>query len=189
MSNEGMPSKEREQLRDVVLQRLANRTAMHTAPATGSISFSAPLVRALLDGIKTQTRRAIRPQPDVAPNPGDCPIAQVGDVLYVREPWRSSAPGQFQYAADGPPNQKYRPAMYMPREAARVSILIERITVERLQAITTSDLLSEGLTIPPGDDPRHALSRIWNTFYPPGLRWEDNPFVWALHFSTKSKTP
>jgi hypothetical protein len=72
------------------------------------ILFSAPMVRALLDGTKTQTRRALRVQPlDVLPMEGDkagcewvglmerepkpagtvfrCKFGQPGDRLWVRE--------------------------------------------------------------------------------------------------------
>jgi hypothetical protein len=82
------------------------------------ILFSAPMVRAILDGTKTQTRRVVKPQP--APNKahdggtvwvaGDgihvpvgsvghlslrekqglrCPYGQPGDRLWVREAWRA----------------------------------------------------------------------------------------------------
>lgn len=77
------------------------------------ILFSAPMVRAILSGEKTQTRRTVRPQPDVA-RPGDistgtafaarstsddkhlgrlgaviqCPHGQPGDRLWVREAWQ-----------------------------------------------------------------------------------------------------
>jgi hypothetical protein len=65
------------------------------------ILFSAPMIRALLEGRKTQTRRVIKPQPDAATNKYSsdavnaawqegfikvpCPYGQVGDFLYVRE--------------------------------------------------------------------------------------------------------
>ena len=77
------------------------------------ILFSGPMVRALLDGSKTQTRRVVKPQPDTAHdgepywfiggyrvwgyrpapavplraggNPLPCPYGQRGDRLWVRE--------------------------------------------------------------------------------------------------------
>lgn len=75
--------------------------------AERGIIFSAPMVQALLDGRKTQTRRLINPQPSLPIDTifrsgrkwwtGDCltaekdedlkvPIA-IGDRLYVREAW------------------------------------------------------------------------------------------------------
>ena len=81
------------------------------------ILFSAPMIRALLAGTKTQTRRVVKPQPIVSdvcgapmwtfareraqsrliwPNAREqvlalCPYGQPGDRLYVRETWRASS--------------------------------------------------------------------------------------------------
>ncbi|HEY4696463.1 MAG TPA: hypothetical protein VIH29_00445 [Gallionella sp.] len=73
------------------------------------ILFSAPMVRALLDGGKTQTRRTVKPQPSSKLckecNPTTksvyaalfdgkripCPYGQPGDRLWVRETWRIGA--------------------------------------------------------------------------------------------------
>jgi hypothetical protein len=70
------------------------------------ILFSAPMVRALLSGIKTQTRRIVNPQPhagmrwnpvvlsgnagweDGHGTPLRCPYGQPGDRLWVREAFR-----------------------------------------------------------------------------------------------------
>lgn len=67
------------------------------------ILFSAPMVRAILDGKKTQTRRVVKPQPEacsyvpgthalngqiIEGNPAvleQCPYGQPGDRLWVRE--------------------------------------------------------------------------------------------------------
>lgn len=78
------------------------------------ILFSGPMVRAILEGRKTQTRRVVKPQPDLIPSdvppaPGDngywwpaskaqsmvqtrdmpcyCPYGVPGDRLWVREAW------------------------------------------------------------------------------------------------------
>ncbi|CUI30398.1 hypothetical protein [Achromobacter xylosoxidans] len=58
------------------------------------ILFSGPMVRAILAGNKTQTRRVVKPQPAgawAAPGKTSCPYGQPGDHLWVREAWRSTA--------------------------------------------------------------------------------------------------
>jgi hypothetical protein len=52
------------------------------------VLFSGPMVRAILEGRKTMTRRVIKPQPQVAPE-GDNPYGNRGDRLWVRETWNS----------------------------------------------------------------------------------------------------
>ena len=92
------------------------------------ILFSAPMVRAILDGRKTQTRRVVKgdhggpttwverdglwhPCADVlcrgaldAVGPGvRCPYGQRGDRLWVRETWCVADPDYAHYPADGRP--------------------------------------------------------------------------------------
>lgn len=60
------------------------------------ILFSAPMVRAILAGTKTQTRRAVKPQPRIVDGAPDwksvrSPYGQPGDRLWVREAWRVGA--------------------------------------------------------------------------------------------------
>jgi hypothetical protein len=66
------------------------------------IIFSTEMVRAILDGRKTMTRRVIKPQPLWVAEPGipfktpdadpkgiiKCPYGQKGDRLYVKETWK-----------------------------------------------------------------------------------------------------
>jgi hypothetical protein len=95
------------------------------APSGRPILMSAPMIRALLDGRKTQTRRIVKPQPtkeefgmqwlpkkrgglycaqavnsdlDIASN---CPYGKHGELLWVRETWRSPGDKRIAYQADG----------------------------------------------------------------------------------------
>lgn len=61
------------------------------------ILFSGPMVRALLTGTKTQTRRVVKPQPRTVDGVTDwksvrCPYGQPGDRLWVREAWMPDPP-------------------------------------------------------------------------------------------------
>ncbi|RUI81675.1 hypothetical protein IPC412_18790 [Pseudomonas aeruginosa] len=75
-----------------------------SAPRERPILFSGPMVRAILEGRKTVTRRVMKPQPDflgsmVDPNTPfktldaglhahiTCPYGEPGDRLWVRETW------------------------------------------------------------------------------------------------------
>lgn len=80
-------------------------SALSATPAR-PILFSGAMVRAILDGTKTQTRRAMKPQPYVLPEFDDgtmawqqfdgdkpygdfrCPYGVAGDLLWVRETLR-----------------------------------------------------------------------------------------------------
>ncbi|MEC7798100.1 MAG: hypothetical protein VX755_12365 [Pseudomonadota bacterium] len=95
-----------------------------SAPKERPILFSGPMVRALLDGRKTQTRRIVKPQPhhgpvgqmvnlggpDWAIDDGDlsgqwrCPYGVPGDRLWVREAW-----GLNDYQFERGPIPKARP--------------------------------------------------------------------------------
>jgi hypothetical protein len=118
-----------------------------TAVRERPIMFSAPMVRALLEGRKTQTRRLVKPQPVDHPAmrpeardggrwvfmahsdrpsyafaTGDvwCPYGAPGDRLWVKETWLS-----WDHASDG---QFLGPPTKMPIEARRREALLYRAT-------------------------------------------------------------
>lgn len=116
------------------------------------IIMHARSVQGILAGRKVQTRRptALRSLRRVA----------VGDTLWVRERWAYVDGGQavVYFADDGwetAPEQgrdllddgRWRPSIHMPRWASRLTLRVTGVRVERLQAITCTDVLREGLVV------------------------------------------
>lgn len=238
------------------------------------ILFSGPMIRAILAGTKSQTRRVINPQPvesqggrggcfkwgyeigapkstsprsvfwhhptwmkeqGSAPLEEYCPYGQVGSHLWCRETWQQykehsesqsavikssiarMESGQVKdivaevgswpfppngerrvlYAADfgdwaynvDSDLKPWRSPIFMPRWASRITLEITGVKVERLQEISTTDIIAEGVL--PDDSYlgsanryRHAWIAGWNKINGkrPGCRWEDNPWVFAVSF-------
>lgn len=134
------------------------------------ILFSAPMVRALLDGRKTQTRR-------LATSP--LRRCEPGDRLWVKETWNAFVLSQdgecswpmatiakrdpredegrhhvvIDFPVAGLPGTDggkgpFRPSIHMPRWASRLTLIVEAARVESLQAISEQDALAEGTQEP-----------------------------------------
>lgn len=140
--------------------------------------FSTPMVRAILAGKKTQTRRIVKPQPVEGP-PG---------YWVMGNGFLTSAAVTF--------------APYPIGSIARVNdtdelVRFARVRVERVQEISEADAIAEGLDFVPGSalpwsvvlgearyyEKTHteAFARLWNSTYGPDA-WEKNPWVWAYEF-------
>lgn len=149
------------------------------------ILFSAPMVRALLAGTKTQTRRVVKPARD--PNigcwmtPGEIaldastvqevisPYGQPGDRLWVREAWAKTQPIQLPWPQtmvvyrEGDNRTDYggpwKPSIHMPRAFSRITLEVTGVHVERLQDISVADAIAEGVNIHPDhhSKPRESI--------------------------------
>jgi hypothetical protein len=124
------------------------------------ILFNAEMVRAILDGRKTQTRRVIRVQPsgdkviyDPAigfrfhggPNIKQSPYGKVGDELYVRETWSRNGSCIVYRSTWKGNDKKWHPSIHMPKWASRIKLRVTDVRVERLQSISEEDAISEGI--------------------------------------------
>lgn len=148
---------------------LLERARARTAPTEKAVLFSDLMVRALLAGIKTQTRRVVRNIVNVALQ--RCPFGQVGDRLWVRECWCQPDPGHphdVLYRADvdetmleverdlrrecGPGSYvPWRPSIHMPRWAARIVLEITEVRLQHLWEMSESDVAAEGVEAYRGD--------------------------------------
>lgn len=201
------------------------------------ILFQGSMVRGVLNDSKTQTRRVAKltssghvkevgghrrwhpADPDATLA---CPYGQPGDRLWVRETWayhlhalsasNHELSGPWVYAADGGTQHRlcdrWRPSIHMPRVASRITLEITNVRLERLQAISDTDAIAEGIErgqgFPgwyrgplKGDSvglkeygerfkiptafPKLAYRALWEHIN--GTEsWDENPLVWVVEF-------
>lgn len=237
------------------------------------------MVRALLDGRKTQTRRVVKDMPnrpsldnwkyeprhaepyldaycaeqktpanprgmsdrwgwwtrDDRPGPLFRVPAAPGDRMWVRETWRISpdacegwppeavpCKGWIDYRAGGAEEmsapsfshaldafgrqvdvdwdclpETWRPSIFMPRWASRLTLIVEDVRVQRLHEISEEDARAEGTSEPSlrelgGDlaqaawSDRQVFSRLWNSLHGPDA-WAANTWVCALTFRVERR--
>lgn len=242
------------------------------------ILFSGAMVRAILEGRKSQTRRVVKGRgsrglPEFHGGRGEendpsawgwffdgpdhhgyevlarglderhdhglvsmpCPFGRVGDRLWVRETWAPLgendpsgkrvvyAAGPFLWGNSDPkcgvtwpppPNScdavrvaRWRPSIFMPRWASRITLEVTGVRVERLNDISEEDAKAEGadrdftpcdpddredpreVGYPSASDTAHAeatkhrrfFRSLWESINGPDS-WAANPWVWAITF-------
>ncbi|MBU1418350.1 MAG: hypothetical protein KKI15_07675 [Proteobacteria bacterium] len=179
------------------------------------ILFQREMVKAILAGRKTQTRRIakvtdhgckhgfVTPKAGFVPRKIQehlmyCPYGKPGDSLWVRETFFDSEPyanpplfasgPRFLYRADDSDIgcHKWKPSIHMPRTACRLVLLIASVRLERLHDISDDDSYAEG--VEPGTEcPKLGFKWFWDCAYEgrKGSEWDDNPWVWALEFESR----
>lgn len=203
---------------------------MITAIKDHPILFSAPMVRAILEGHKTQTRRVVKYQLFESSDDGldvqvaigncTCPYGQPGDLLWVKESYRIDHenplrdpttyaiydydPPTYMYKADKWPHiqklMKWKPSIFMPRVASRITLEITNVRIERLQHITPDDCLAEGVgreLIIPHEATFKTITldaiayqkdlidnyhHLWDSINGKSHPWDSNPWVWVIEF-------
>ncbi|MBR6710350.1 MAG: hypothetical protein IKI81_02350 [Selenomonadaceae bacterium] len=217
------------------------------------ILFNTEMVRAIMDGRKTQTRRIIRPQPEARlcysfagskgmpgtwgyptrdawerwgdeyrlpiilhdPDHRWTPPYKADDMLWVRETWNYGfvessdreyvndvwfepsdrktegsyiqAMSRWWYKADANDEKDmrelhgfWRPAIHMPREAARIWLKVKKVKVQRLQEITDDDAKREGVEC--ATDNSSKFRMLWDSITDARANWDANPWVWVIEF-------
>lgn len=219
------------------------------------ILFNTDMVRAILAGQKTQTRRVIKPQPRMILSyiacsserrlagkwhyppesawkmwdderyklPADFseeekarswnPPVKTDDALWVRETWSKDA-NRYLYRADYGENERFymngreiamhwHPSIHMPKEAARIFLLVKRVWVECLREISVENCAAEGIwdDYKTSSEKYHenlkkaaypkVFSELWDSTIKkddlPEYGWNANPWVWAIEFERCEK--
>lgn len=187
--------------------------------AVKPILFNTEMVRAILDGRKTQTRMIVKPIKSyfiMDGMPTNQPHYNVGDILWVRETWQrlfDHRGWRYEYRADHNDDEPlrlggmyiaWRPSIHMPREAARLFLRVNEVRIERLQDISPLDVKAEGIEITCYEDEydvemsdeameRLLFSVLWDkTIKPadsPRYGWFANPWVWVIEFERLDGKP
>lgn len=144
------------------------------------ILFKPEMIRAILDGKKTQTRRlSIRPR------------FKVGDIVYVGESYFNLTNRDFEiyktiYKADtdqvfqdGKLLKGWHSGMFMPEKYARIFLKITGAKKERVGRISLNDAKAEGFT---------CITAFWDYFFKIGKReLSMDTEVWAYTFEVIKK--
>lgn len=180
------------------------------APKDRPILFSTPMVQAILDGRKVQTRRVAK---------SNRPPINILDKLWVRETW-----AEFDYRGLGIPSglpetgydykatpmhdaKKWKPSIFMPKVAARIWLEVTNVKAERLQTISIDDCIEEGIETKVIDgsvyyrnylakehqtmawisDAKFSFETLWKSIN--GRHsWNSNPIVWVYKFRNTNRT-
>ena len=198
------------------------------------ILFSTPMVEAIAAGRKTQTRRIIKfPKDFTGEVYNNAPYglkyssnlygdtiqrlayALPDDILWVREKWRKNeVPTGFpfhHYADDtiytDRDNEKWKPSLFMPKEACRLFLKVKSVGVEKLQDISHEDAVAEGIEYIDIEEPFTMGYKLYGKHRIPDLlgrkavtgtsiesyqtlwesingreSWDCNPYVWVVSF-------
>jgi len=161
------------------------------------------------------------------------PYGNQGDLLWVRETWRkvnqiiaTPAPSN---SLDHPINQSHidyksnwsdgitshpknegiwKPSIHMPKSASRLWLMVEDISVERVQGISEEDAKAEGVRYIESDNlfqrgyfnygskdidepnltsAKPSFESLWISINCEES-WESNPWVWVIQYRVLSKT-
>jgi len=169
------------------------------------IIFSTDMIRAILDGKKTMTRRIIKPQPEQSPNAecdikwgfqyynkahledviSRCPFGQVGDRLWVRETFSLRNDGQQVMHKEG--YLEIIKALEIPdlnikwKPSIHMPRWASRITLEITEVRVGRQL---DITLQDAIAEGFGGEREFNETFlrlNPNLR-EENPWVWVISF-------
>lgn len=176
------------------------------------IIFSGPMVRAILAGRKSATRRILKKPaaldalavfgPSMLMRPGCADLLPfaVGDRLWVREAFSYSwvvrdDPDRRHlmpvwYWADGNPEggswSRPKPSIHMPRWASRITLEVTDVRAQRLQDISGDDAQAEGCIHhhDPAGDGQNVIEQFSYlwTSIHGPGAWEANPWVAAITF-------
>lgn len=196
-------------------------TVVHDMPLGGWVFWSGSISKEESDRLYANSSDGLR-----------CPYGETGDRLWVRETWRceelEDGLDGIRYKADNAfcpientrkasdawidarrDDSKWRPSIFMPRWASRITLSVTSSTPERLLDISEDDAISEGINLIDHncyenymvdsdwtyngrnyrgchmvEDPIGSYMSLWDSINAErGYGHQVNPWVWNVKFS------
>jgi len=155
-------------------------------------SFSTPMIRAILNGSKTQFRLVGKLCPYRVGDRLWCketcwyPAEFDHSVVYYKADWDNDKPAEmFNH------NGIWQPSTNMPRWASRLTLEVTEVRAQRVQATSHEDAIAEGAEyMPPAtlreqrlSVPQIVFAGYWDSTYAKrGYPWESNPWTFPITF-------
>lgn len=142
---------------------------------------------------------------------------QPGDVIYVQETWKCTSfsdkthalaihfknGGQTEAWFDSKERYEkfkkfyfkngWQSPYFMPKEAARLFLVVKEVRVERLQDISEEDAKAEGVIPHPipsrgfVNGHRNSFERLWDSINGEKYPWQSSPWVWVYSLERTDK--
>lgn len=153
---------------------------------TYPLLLSPPMVKAVLSGRKTQTRRKITSMWSNVKMRHDLgePV-----FLWVKESWFDNGGVIRHRSFDSNDNSiSWKSSLFMPRKYSRLTLEVADVRIQRLQDISCGDCVAEGINFPAGCDDgplpkwaRREYGTLWIALNGEAS-WNSNPEIIALTF-------
>lgn len=130
-----------------------------------------------------------------------------GDRWWEQAHYRATDPKPDLVSVDDDKPLPWKPSIFMPRWASRITLEVTSVMVERVQDITEDDARAEGVgligsgpRLPDGGEflgyaleditYRACFARLWDTINAKrGYPWASNPWVWVVEFRPVEPAP
>ena len=146
--------------------------------------FSTAMINAIIDGNKTQTRRIANKNSNI----------DIGDIIWCRETWAETCDEngtpiiaykvglpriilgnekQYELGAENPIDWhidnypscgRWKPSIFMPKFACRLFLYVKDKRMQKLQEISDSDCIAEGISIVDYIDPETKTQPLYNNY-------------------------
>ena len=150
------------------------------------IKFNEDMLRLVEAGLKTQTRRPVKPEP-IGTADGDYCDPYNGEFgLFTF--WTSDNKMRNYIFGNVIGTCHFRcpygiPGDIVPIRGSKSKAKIKNVRVQRLQKISDRDVVAEGFEWEFGGPMFGAFAKTWNSIYASkGFGWDENPWVWVVEF-------